>query len=291
MSTSRLHIDLVFFSFFFSVVFCLFCCLVDNIMGLWVFMELMGMAIVPSFFYSNNSSISSFYNALLSYVVISGISSVLIMSGILFSGLYYLLLLGFVVKLGFFPFSFWLYAVFGGSNWAFIFFLSVVSKFPVLFFCFLLQNTVEGVLYWDCFFTLVCCSMFFWLLSNSWEFVWCHISLSSVTTLVVACFCSEPLASFYIFFYYSIWATVTIAYFYFISSWQGNKYSFWVYCFLLLVTPLSLPIFYKLGVCLALLYSSVSVLLSWCLYSFSEQMYLYKVGSDCFYSSVSNSWL
>nr|UFQ88440.1 NADH dehydrogenase subunit 2 [Rhinebothrium sp. LRP 10407] len=291
MSTSRVHIDLIFFSFFFSIIFCLFCCLVDNIMGLWVFMELMGMAIVPSFFYSNNSSISAFYNSLLSYVVISGISSVLIMSGILFSGLYYLLLLGFVVKLGFFPFSFWLYAVFGGSNWAFIFFLSVISKFPVLFFCFLLQNPVEYILYWDCFFTLLCCSVFFWLLSNSWEFVWCHISLSSVTTLVVACFCSEPSVSFYIFFYYSIWATATIAYFYFISSWQGNKYNFWVYCFLLLVTPLSLPIFYKLGVCLALVYSSVSVLLAWCLYSFSEQFYLYKAGSDCFYSSVNNTWL
>nr|UFQ88308.1 NADH dehydrogenase subunit 2 [Spongiobothrium variabile]UFQ89184.1 NADH dehydrogenase subunit 2 [Spongiobothrium sp. MZUSP 7999] len=286
----RLHVDLVFFSFFFSIVFCLCCALVDNLLSFWVFLELCGMSIVPSFFYVSNSSLQGFYSSLLSYIVMSGLSSVLLVTGVVLSDLYYMILLGFMVKFGLFPFSLWVYRVFSGSNWLFIFLLSVISKFPILFFSYLLQVGVDMVIYWDCFMTILMCSCFIWFFSQSWEFIWCHISLSSVSTLLVACFCSDFFTSSFIYFYYSIWASSCILYFFLLSESEGLKNWFWWYCFLLLVTPISLPLFYKLSVCFSILYSSVYLLLIWSIYSFSEQFFLYKLGSDYFYSSVYNDW-
>nr|UFQ88344.1 NADH dehydrogenase subunit 2 [Rhinebothrium sp. LRP 10392] len=286
----RLHLDLVFFSFFFSVLFCVFCVLADNLLSFWVFLELSGLSLIPSFFYSSNSGLQGFYSSLLSYIVMSGLSSVLLISGIIFSGLYYFVLVGFLVKFGLFPFSLWLYRVFSGSNWVFIFLLSVVSKFPILFFCYLLQTDCELILYFDCFLTIFLCSCLFWLFSQSWDFIWCHISLSSVSTLIVACFCSDFLVSCCIYFYYFLWSCLCVCYFYYMGEGCGLKNSFWWYCFLLLITPLSLPLFYKLGVCFAILYSSIYILFMWCVYSFSEQFFLYKLGSDYFYSLVYNDW-
>nr|YP_009692014.1 NADH dehydrogenase subunit 2 [Rhinebothrium reydai]QEG77662.1 NADH dehydrogenase subunit 2 [Rhinebothrium reydai] len=279
------------FFFFFSVVFCLLCALVDNVLSLWVFLELCGMSIIPSFFYKSGGSLQGFYSSLLSYIVMSGLSSVFLVTGIIMSGLYYAVLIGFMVKFGLFPFSLWVYRVFSGSNWFFIFLLSVVSKFPILFFCFLLQSEVSLLLYSDCFMTILMCSSFFWLFSQSWEFIWCHISLSSVSTLIVACFCSDFGVSLFIYAYYFLWSCFCVFYFYYTDSLGGVKNVFWWYCFLLLITPLSLPLFYKLSVCVAIIYSSVYILVIWSVYSFSEQFFLYKLGSDCFYSQVYNNWL
>ena len=286
----RLHIDVVFFSFFFSILFCIACAIVDKLLRFWIFLELCGMSLIPSFFYSSKSSLQGFYSSLLSYVVMSGLSSVLLARGIIVKGLYFFILLGFIVKLGLFPFRLWIYRVFAGSNWVFIFLLSVVMKFPILFFCFLLQNNFMFIVYGDCFLTILMCSCFLWFFSQSWEFIWCHISLSSVSTLMVSCFCREFSVSAFIYFYYFMWASFCILYFYYLGDNEGLKKRFWVYCFLLLITPLSLPLFYKLSVCLAILYSSVYVLLIWCVYSFSEQFFLYKLGSDFFYSEVYNNW-
>nr|UFQ89220.1 NADH dehydrogenase subunit 2 [Anindobothrium anacolum] len=286
----RIHIDIVFFSFFFSVIFCVFCALVDNLLSFWVFLELCGMSIIPSFFYGSNCSLQGFYSSLLSYVIMSGLSSVFLVSGIIISDLYFFILLGFLVKFGLFPFSLWVYRVFSGSNWVFIFLLSVVMKFPILFFCYLLQSDISLLLYSDCFMTIFMCSCFFWFFSQSWEFVWCHISLSSVSTLIVACFCSDFYMSSFIYLYYAFWSGLCILYFYVLSESEGMKHAFWFYCFLLLITPLSLPLFYKLSVSIAIVYSSVYLLVIWSVYSFSEQFFLYKLGSDYFYSDVYNGW-
>nr|UFQ88824.1 NADH dehydrogenase subunit 2 [Rhinebothrium sp. MZUSP 8018] len=290
MLTYRFHTDLLFFSFFFSVLFCVACSLVDNLLSFWVFLELCGLSLIPAFFYAGDGSLCGFYSSLLSYIVMSALSSILIISGILFFELYIFILLGFLVKFGLFPFSLWVYRVFSNSNWYFIFLLSVISKFPVLFFCYLLSSGVEHILYWDCSVTLLMCASFFWFFSMDWCFVWCHISLSSVATLIVACFCSDFIISVFIYVYYLIWSVFCIWYFSYMGVTGSCKNGFWWYSVLLLITPLSLPLFYKLGVCIAIVYSSVYVLIVWCIYSFSEQFFLYKLGSDFFYSGVFNNW-
>nr|YP_010286165.1 NADH dehydrogenase subunit 2 [Mosgovoyia sp. SQ20]UKS08003.1 NADH dehydrogenase subunit 2 [Mosgovoyia sp. SQ20] len=287
----RFYLDLVPFSPFFSVVFCFLCSIVDSMLGFWVFLELCGLSIIPCFFYSGGVSIYGFYSSLLTYIIMSGVSSVLLVSGVLFSGLYLFIYFGFAVKFGLFPTILWVYRVFSESNWFFIFFLSVILKFPVLFFCFLFQGCNLWLVYGDCFFTILVCSGLVWFFSNDWTYVWCHVSLSSISTLVVACFCAEPIVCFFVYFYYFIWSTFCILFFF---SLEDNKSFFggaWVFCFLLLVTPLSLPLFYKLGVCISIFYSSFYLLFVWSLYSFSEQFFLFKLWGDYFYSSSFNFWV
>lgn len=112
----RVHWDLILFSVILSIIFCVGCALADSLLGFWVFLELAGLSIIPCFFYAREFDKLKFYGALLVYVVMSGISSVFLMSGILFFSLYYLILVGFLIKLGLFPFMIWVYFVFAKSN-------------------------------------------------------------------------------------------------------------------------------------------------------------------------------
>lgn len=286
----RVHLDLISFSTIFSVIFCLCCLFVDNLLTFWVFLELCGMSIIPSFFYRGTNILQGFYSSLLRYIVMSRISSFLMATGIIISSLYFFVFVGFLAKLGLFPFSLWVYRVFSNRNWVFIFMVSVVMKFPILFFCFLLQGNYYSVVYFDRFLTISMCSFLIWIFSPSWKLVWCHISLCSVSTLMVACFCSDFRFCLFVYIYYFIWAFFTILYLHYLESFQGLKWRFWLYCFFLLVTPVSLPLLYKLVVCLSILYSSLYVLLVWCIYRFSEQFFLLKVGGDFLYSKIFNKW-
>nr|QZH79008.1 NADH dehydrogenase subunit 2 [Taenia solium]URN72815.1 NADH dehydrogenase subunit 2 [Taenia solium]DBA36348.1 TPA_asm: NADH dehydrogenase subunit 2 [Taenia solium] len=286
------HLDVIVFSFIFSLFFCFLCCVVDSLLGFWVFLELCGLSIVPSLFFNVECMNYNFYSSILCYIIMSGLSSVLLISGLLIVGLYYFVFFGFVVKFGLFPFMFWVYRVFSVSNWVFVYLLSVVMKFPVLFFCFLYEVEDLEIVYIDCFFTIFCCCFLVWFFSFSWEYIWCHISLTSVATLVVACFCSNIEVCFFIYWYYFVWSSFSIVYFALVSSIGDLKgYFFWVFCFLLLVTPVSFPLFYKLSVSIGILYSSIYLLLVWSMYSFSEQLFLYKLASEYFYVNVFNNWV
>nr|YP_007890987.1 NADH dehydrogenase subunit 2 [Hydatigera parva]BAN15659.1 NADH dehydrogenase subunit 2 [Hydatigera parva] len=285
-------INIFIFSFIFSLVFIFCCCMVDSLIGFWVFLELCGLSIIPSFFYNFNLSGYNIYGSILSYVIVSGLSSIFIVLGLLISSLYYFVLFGFILKLGLFPFMWWVYWVFASSNWLLIFFISVVMKFPILFFCYLYELSNVKIVYIDSFLTILICSLVFWFFSLSWEYVWCHISLSSVATLIVACFCSSVEICCFIYGYYFVWGCVTIVYFNLIADVMEIKsYLFWVFCFLLLVTPLSMPLIYKISMCIGILYSSIYILLVWSVYSFSEQFFLYKLASEYFYVNVFNGWV
>nr|YP_009178851.1 NADH dehydrogenase subunit 2 [Pseudanoplocephala crawfordi]ALJ78646.1 NADH dehydrogenase subunit 2 [Pseudanoplocephala crawfordi] len=291
MLVGRVYAGLASFSLLFSVLFCFFCSVVDTLLGFWFFLELCGLSIIPCFFYSSGDSVYGFYSSLLTYVIVSGLSSVLLVVGILFFELYYFVFIGFLLKFGLFPFSLWLYRVFSCSNWLFIFFLSVILKFPILFFCFLFQGLSLYFVYGDCILTLVVCSFFFWFFSCDWEFIWCHMSLSSVATLFAACFCSKPEICFFIYFYFFLWGGLCILYFCHVGDDSSFENKFWWFCFLLLITPFSLPLFYKLSVCIGIFCSSFYLLVVWGLYSFSEQYFLYKLSSNYFYSGVYNLWV
>ncbi|VDO02744.1 unnamed protein product, partial [Rodentolepis nana] len=107
---------MIFFSFFFSVLFCIFCRIVDRL--------LCGLSIIPRYFCVSDSNVSGFYKSLLTYLVISGLSSVFIVTGILLVDLYYFVFFGFVMKFGLFPFSLWVYRVFSS--------ITVESLFDVI---------------------------------------------------------------------------------------------------------------------------------------------------------------
>lgn len=291
MFVRRFYLDLVFFSFFFSVLFCILCRLTNKLLRFWVFLELCGLSIVPCFFYVREGRMYGFYNGLLTYIVMSRMSSVVLVSGLLFSELYYFVYFGFVMKVGLFPFRFWIYHAICRSKWFFIFLLSVVLKFPLLFFCFLYQMNELGLVIGDALFTILGCCFLFWVVRRDWKYIWCHISLASVSTLIVICFCADVKLCFFVYFYYFIWSVFSLWLFSYLGNPSVRVMGFWLYCFLLLVTPLSLPLFYKLSVCVGLFYSSLYLLLIWRLYKFSEQFFLYKLGRDYFYSMVFKVWV
>lgn len=287
---ARLYVDVAFFSFFFSVLFCVACGLVDKFLRFWIFLELLGMSIIPGFFYNRGERVEGFYGSLFTYIVMSGISSFLLISGIILTSFYRLIILGFFIKFGLFPFRLWVYRVLINSKWCFIFLLTVVTKMPILFFCYLLQGDYRLLLIVDCSMTLIGCSILFWWFSTSWENVWCHISLGSVSTLIVACFSRDYLMCCFIYGYYFLWSCFCIYYLSSISSYEGSKGNLWAYRFLLLITPVSLPLFYKISVCVGIFYSSIIILLVWCIYRFSEQYFLYKNCGDVYYSRVYKNW-
>lgn len=286
----RLHLRLLFFSFFFIFIFCIGCCLADKFLGFWVFFELCSLCLVPSFFFVPQSSLYKFYSCLLSYIIMSGLSSVFIVTGILFSEFYIFIFLGFLIKFGLFPFSFWVYWVFSEANWFFIFLLSVIMKFPMLFFCFLYTKSWLSLVYFDCSLTMLVCSVLFWGFRFKWKYIWGHISLSSVSTLVVCCFCSDSIVCYFIYGYYFFWSVCSIWYFYISENNDRFNDTFWLFCIFLLITPLSIPLLYKLFTAYGLLFSSLYVLLSWCIYSLSEQFFLYKCSRSLFYSRVYKGW-
>lgn len=286
----RYYKDIIVFSFLFSIFFCTMSGLADNLVKFWMFLELGSLSLIPRFFLIKDSRVYGFYRSLLSYIIMSGLSSVFLVSGLIFDSLYYFIFVGFIVKLGLFPFSFWVYRVFRERKWNFIFLLRVIMKFPVLFFCFLYSNECLSLVYVDCFLTIFMCSRLIWLLRFKWEYIWGHISLSSVSTLVVRCFCSEIEICYFIYFYYAVWSIGCLAFLAKLDDREQFSNMFWLYCFLLLVTPVSVPLFYKLAVCYGILYSTLYILLIWCLYRLSEQFFLYKLRSNFFYDMVYKGW-
>lgn len=82
---------------FFSV--CLF--FSRNLSFFWLFLELGTLSLVPSFFLFRGDSV---FGSLFSYLIVSGVSSSLIVCGLLFEGLLSLVVFGLLVKFGVFPF-------------------------------------------------------------------------------------------------------------------------------------------------------------------------------------------
>nr|YP_009544213.1 NADH dehydrogenase subunit 2 [Parabreviscolex niepini]AYO27339.1 NADH dehydrogenase subunit 2 [Parabreviscolex niepini] len=278
------------FSVIMSSVFIGLSVCVDSLFSFWVFLELAGLALIPSFFSTSLYVAGGAYSGLLLFVVMSAVSSVFFVSGILINGLYGFILLGFAVKLGVFPFMVWVYRVFSASNWLFIFLLSVVMKLPVLYFGYIFGGGWSAAVLADCSVTLLLCAGGFWSYSNCWEFIWCHMSLSSVSTLLAVCYTGDFIMCWWVYLYYSVWAAFCIFYFWSTGTGSFDGHEIWVLCFLLLVTPVSMPLFYKLGVCLVLFYSSVYLLLVWAVYSFSEQFFLFKLCGDNVTTGVLNGW-
>lgn len=95
----------------------------------WLFLELAGLMLVPCFFLGAVG-----LSRLLTYVVMSGLASSFIVFGVLIEGLFFLVLLGFLIKLGVFPFFFWVYIVMTQSNWTVVLGVSTFLKLPLLLF-------------------------------------------------------------------------------------------------------------------------------------------------------------
>uniref|UniRef100_A0AAU7N3N5 NADH dehydrogenase subunit 2 n=1 Tax=Dollfustrema vaneyi TaxID=438518 RepID=A0AAU7N3N5_9TREM len=258
-------------------LFSIFLFFESNLCLSWFFLELASISFIPLFFCVGSSVnlVSLFY-----YLIISGVSSGLLLSGILFEECVFFLVLGLLVKFGVFPFFGWVYSVIGGVNWLAVWGFTTLLKIPFILICFFL---VVG-LSWSNFIIFLCSvscfflSVLFWVFSANWSFCWCHMMLSSSSVLVSLSFSGCSFDSlFYIFLLYFVWASLVIYFFYWCTSFESGSdnyfYFLFYYCFLLLTFPISFPIFYKVLVCVSVFSCGLFFLTCWLLYSISEQLY------------------
>lgn len=259
--------------FFFSVL--LYFC--DSLIFAWLCLELSTLSLVPCFFFRR---ISVDIVSLFKYLVVSGVSSCFIVSGSIFPDLSMFFMLGLVIKFGLFPFLGWVYNVVTRSKWLVVYCFSVVMKSSFVLVLYFL-NGFEGSLFFLsflCFATLLLLCGLFWVYSVSWYHCWCHMMLSSSCVLIVRSMVASLRSQLCLYFVYFLWGRFCVLFFYVYGGGGVSKdlSYFFLYVFILLTTPLSFSILYKLFMCFVVFSCSFFVVLSWVFYSLSEQFYLFK---------------
>lgn len=103
------------------------------------------------------------------------------------------------------------------------------------------------------------------------------LSRRSVLVGLGASGCGVP-ALLRMYLVYFFWASLVLLYLWFAGDacmrFEG-RYSVFLFGFLILSLPVSLRIFYKIAVCSCIFSTSLILLLCWCIYSISEQLYLF----------------
>lgn len=258
-------------------IFSLFLFFSDRLILSWLCLELGTLCLVPAFFCVGGGYSMS---ALFSYLVVSGVSSGFIVLGLIFPDLMVFLLVGFFIKFGVFPFMGWVYQVIINSNWLVIFLFSIVVKSSFLILCFFLgySSSTYSLFPFLCCLTLLFLGALFWVYSSSWRHCWCHMMLSSsCVLLMMTIYCSVD-TLLWVYLGYSLWGSCCILYFYCYSGSDivEKSFSYLLFSFLLLTTPISFSLLYKVLMGFNIFSCSFIVFFLWALYSLSEQFYIFK---------------
>nr|YP_008994159.1 NADH dehydrogenase subunit 2 [Metagonimus yokogawai]AGN12761.1 NADH dehydrogenase subunit 2 [Metagonimus yokogawai] len=266
--------------------FSLFCVLLfsgslffsGNLMMFWLFLELGSLSLVPCFFYRHSKMTMG---GLFTYIIVSGVASALIISGLLFEGSMLFSYMGMMVKFALFPFCGWAYLVLASSNWVVIWALSIVLKSSFLLFCFFLSGGMSVTLVQVCcFLTFSVVVFLYWILTPDWIYFWCHVMLSSTAALVAMSVEVSIDLLMGLFLVYAVWGSGVI---YLLSRFQGLKFKFSAggICFLLILLLVSYPgsvsLFYKLLMGMSMYSCSWWVFLSWVGCCISEQFFLVQL--------------
>nr|YP_009236162.1 NADH dehydrogenase subunit 2 [Fascioloides magna]AMF83646.1 NADH dehydrogenase subunit 2 [Fascioloides magna] len=246
-----------------------------NLSFFWLFLELVTLSTVPLFFLGGGLGCLS---GLFNYIVISGISSSLILCGVLSSDLLFVLVLGLLFKFGLFPLWGWVYGVSLSSNWLVVWSLSTFLKAPVFFLPLFLASGGYSLVNVLCCLSFLSLSILFWVYSFGWFHCWCHMMLSSSAALVAMCLVLSSDVLLFIFLVYCVWGSFVILFFSSCGEGGGvfGLWGYYFFCFLLLSIPVSFSIFYKLVMVSGMFSCWFVVLVSWVIYSVSEQVYLLK---------------
>lgn len=103
------------FSFFGVVLFSVGLFSRSSFFELWIFLELVSLCLIPSFFVRRGLLLME---SLFNYLIFSSVSSSLLVVGVLCEDCFLFVILGLFIKFGVFPFSGWVYSVVCKSKWA-----------------------------------------------------------------------------------------------------------------------------------------------------------------------------
>nr|YP_009867150.1 NADH dehydrogenase subunit 2 [Diplostomum ardeae]QKG04348.1 NADH dehydrogenase subunit 2 [Diplostomum ardeae] len=285
------------FLFSFSLLFS------SDLVFFWLLLELVSLSLIPSFFYTYGGV--SFYTLFI-YIVVSSLSSSFMLLGIIDSGLIPFFVLGYLMKFGLFPFFGWVYSVVLGSNALVIWLLSTFVKVPFVYICFFLGGFFSSsyfVAVVASVVTFLVLSIFFWVYNYSWRCCWTHMMISSSCIIVVMSFNISLNLLVWFFFVYLIWCTFTLLFLFFCEScgfilstaFLSNSGQFGIFfwfgfIFLLLSTPISFSLFYKVFISCCIYSCGWVFIIFWVIYSLSEQFFFIKYLLSSFICKFSFNW-
>nr|QJD07230.1 NADH dehydrogenase subunit 2 [Capsaloides cristatus] len=269
---------IVSLSCFFSILFSLLVLSSASTLNMWLYIELSVLSVIPCFF--GNYSFSNYYKGLLYYLLLSGISSGFIFSGLILinQGADLVIFVGFLVKFCLFPLGFWLYLVGTSSSWIVIWLITCCSKIysPIVGYLFSNNYLINS-----CFvlssLTFLFCGVYFWFGCSNNVLIWINMSIAS-SCLIFLVFISYTGYLLYSFlFFYLFWSSLCILFLSNLSNFY-SLFSSGSSAYLLYSIPFSLSFVYKflsvvvLIVCLA----PWPLVISFFFYGVSEQYYLFK---------------
>lgn len=140
------------------------------------------MCLVPLFFLQTEALK---LRGLFTYLIVSGISSSMLVCGILFEDFVVFMVAGLLVKFGLFPFIGWVYSVAMKSKWYVVWALSTLAKCPFFGFSFFLRGVGQELIIITGVASFLVLSVLFWVYTSDWVMCWCHMMISSRVSLVV----------------------------------------------------------------------------------------------------------
>uniref|UniRef100_UPI001FAEF7B7 NADH dehydrogenase subunit 2 n=1 Tax=Paradiplozoon yunnanensis TaxID=2268894 RepID=UPI001FAEF7B7 len=274
----------IFISFIwgFSLYFFILVFFESNFCLLILYLELVALLVIPLCCFNNFGFVGfgNRYVAVYTLFLVSSVSSLFLLYGWVVSS-YYLIYLGLIIKLGLYPFCWWVPVVMEVNDFFFIFYVILFYKLPLVFVC----QLGGGLNYW-LFLFLVLFSFIFCV--NSLLLVPCYSRLLgswyvSSSLVILLCVYSVSFNILFVLFFFG-WLYGFILLFCFrgflfeescLSSLLRVESVYFIFIFLSL--PFSLSIFYKLLSCYCVFLVSFWFFLFWCLYQIVEQLWVFNL--------------
>nr|UJH93386.1 NADH dehydrogenase subunit 2 [Neoheterobothrium hirame] len=265
---------------FVSVLFSLGALFTNNIVLLIFFLEMVSLVAVGVCCYSSSISLYKGFNSLITLFIISSISGLFLLVGWLLS-LNNCFFLGLCIKLGIFPFCWWVYNVYSGVSWEGIVFLNTLFKIPIVLIALVLNINENSYNYILFSFTVLLCSLYLLSKGSSWYvFIGGNSIISSYVLYIVLSYLDYSLIVSllllgWVYFFFFILFVFNTSNSDFIGDSINAINTFW-FIFILLSIPASLSVFYKIFTvyCLTVNDGFVYTLLLWCFYQVVEQLWL-----------------
>nr|WRY69012.1 NADH dehydrogenase subunit 2 [Cichlidogyrus cirratus] len=239
-----------------------------SLLGCWVSMEAANLIILTGFF--SYSSAVNRYVGLMGAVLVSGLSSGALFVGFLSEEFSWLVFIALCLKVGMFPFINWVVIVLMNSPWLVFYFLASFSKVSLLYFSFILDFAVSAL--GDSLFVVTFLILILFLLERL-SGLKMLLTLSSVSTGALLMLSLGSLGVFSSTLLLVAYFPFSAAFVYVLSKLEVGPLdgpSATMVSFVLLSTPFSLAVLYKLvGSWLACHFSFVIVFM-WVVFSCIE---------------------
>lgn len=213
-----------FFSYTFTWVMLFFClsgALVSvsrkNFLLVWFGFELNLFRTIPLLLKENSHSAK---NKILVYFIVQVVGSILFVWGSMIIGISLFCVLGVLLKLGVFPFFFWVSPLITDLKWFSIFVILVLKKIPGFF---ILRHTLDldsFWVFWCCFFTLVVSTIYLYNQVTSLKSLLAWSSINKRGLLVLLC--SSSFLVFIVYFVVYRLLVSLICFFFRFEKKEGN---------------------------------------------------------------------